>query len=122
MAKQKGREKKEVIWGWVVWFVWSFLLGFLFLLLLFLFLSQKAAGKSRGVYKEDERNYSVSCKVGVNKNPYQNTERNREPGKRLTRRGKHCECREHPHGSHSKCQDSLRASTAHLTPVTMGLW
>lgn len=40
-----------------------------FLLLLVLFLSQKAAAKSRGVHKEDEGNYSVSCEVGGNKNP-----------------------------------------------------
>lgn len=48
-----------------------------FLLLLVLFLSQKAAAKSRGVHKEDEGNYSVSCEVGGNKNPHQNTEGNR---------------------------------------------
>lgn len=83
------------------------------------FFAQKAAGKRRGVGKEEERNVSVTYKAGGNKNLYQNEGRKRKPEQRLMRIS-NC-CGEHPHVSSSKCQDNLSASTAHLTPGTEGL-
>lgn len=118
MARQRGREKRSYLGlGGLVpleVFRWGFCCCW------FYFYHKRQLQRVEEYIRKMKEIVQCHAKQEEIRTPTK-TQKETEPGKRPMRRGKCCERRECPRGSHSKCQDSLRASTAHLPPVTTGL-